>query len=332
MKKAGMKGLGAALVSMAALGAAGPASADVYGLGRLIITDLETEIGNLSGGTGPGAWNFSTSANANLNGASDGFLENCAGSGLGPGTCGGPGAGIVLSGPAANGPGSIPLRGDNDFSVFGGGTEFSSADSAVIDAQLVGDTTTATSLIAESNLVNGTNAAATSNVASGSSLNFEFLIDESGDGAGEFAISFTAEWAAIADITGTSEGSATGVISASARLTSANGTFIDWAPDGTDGVAVCNGGAATACVSVEAGNLNTTSSSGENGVRDENSGSGFFSLSVTGLESGTYSFSLTASSSSTVSQVQEVPAPATLLLLGAGLLAGAGTYRRRRAA
>ncbi|MDZ7782463.1 MAG: hypothetical protein U5K56_05795 [Halioglobus sp.] len=36
MKKAGMKGLGAALVSMAALGAAGPASADVYGLGRLV--------------------------------------------------------------------------------------------------------------------------------------------------------------------------------------------------------------------------------------------------------------------------------------------------------
>ncbi|MDZ7782461.1 MAG: PEP-CTERM sorting domain-containing protein [Halioglobus sp.] len=76
--------------------------------------------------------------------------------------------------------------------------------------------------------------------------------------------------------------------------------------------------------------MNLTASSGENGFRDEESGSGFFSLSVTGLESGTYSFSLGASGQSVVSQ--EVPAPATLLLLGAGLLAGAGTYRRRRAA
>src|SRR6056297_2832093 len=326
MKNSGFKGLGAALVSVAALGAAGPASADVYGLGKLAITGLTTEIGNLSGGTGPGAWNFSTSANANLNGLSDGFLETCNGSGVGLGNCS---AGIVLSGPAVNGPGSVPVRADNDFSVFGQGSEFSSADAAVIDAQLVGDAATSTSLIAESNLVTGTNAAASSNVASGTSLNFEFIIDDAGDGTGEFAIAFTADWASVADITGDSEGSATGVISASARLTSSNGTFIDWAPNGTDGVQVCVGGAATACIASEAGNLNTTSSSGENGSRDENSGSGFFSLAVTGLESGTYSFSLGASGQSVVSQ--DVPAPATLLLLGAGLLAGAGTYRRRKA-
>ncbi|MDZ7782462.1 MAG: hypothetical protein U5K56_05790 [Halioglobus sp.] len=123
----------------------------------------------------------------------------------------GAGAGIVLSGPVQNAAGSVPLRGEDNFTVFGQGTEYSGADSAIVDAQIVGDASTAVSLIAESNLVGGTNAGAASNVGSGTTFLFEFVVDDSGEGAGSFAICFTADWAAVADITGTSEGSATGV-------------------------------------------------------------------------------------------------------------------------
>ncbi|MAT91599.1 MAG: hypothetical protein CME59_03270 [Halioglobus sp.] len=336
MKNVAVKQLGVALVSLAALGATSQASADVYGAGRLIVSGLSTEIDGLVSGA-PGLWNFTTSANANLNGASSGgSIRNCSGFGVDVtgGSCdSGAGAGIVLSGPVQNAPGGAPLRGENDSTLFGTGAgQYSNAESVIIDAQLVGDAATAAGVVAESNIDTGNIASASSNVASTTALSFEFEIDDQDNGAGGIAISFTADWAALSDVNGSSDGLAQGVISSSVTITSDNGTFIRWAPDGDDGAAgveVCIGGAAIDCSSVEAGNLNVLATTATNGSPDGESGSGFFSLTVTGLESGTYSLGFAASAQSLVSQ--QVPAPATLLLMGAGLLAGAGFSRRKKA-
>ncbi len=330
MKKTALKSLAAALATAATLGVSGQASADVYGLGRLVVTDFTTEISGLTGGTGPGLWNFTTSANASLNGGSSGgFIQDCFGNGVGPGTCGGPGPGIVLSGPVQNAPGGDVNRADNDVNtLFAQTGQYSNAESVIADAQLVGDPATSAAVVAESNLQGGFIASASANVASTTSLNFEFTLDDPGGG---IALAFNADWNAIADITGLSQGVALGVISSSVTITASNGTEIEWVPEGgaNAGIVECSGPGAVSCASVEAGNLNANSTTATNGVTLDDSGNGFFSLTITGLESGTYAVSYAASAQTLVSQ--EVPVPATLLLLGAGLLAGAGLSRRKAA-
>lgn len=329
MKNTAVKSLAVAIASVATLGLSSQAAADVYGAGLLEINNLQIELANVAGG-GVGQYTFNVGATAGLNAPGVGATDQCTGNGaLDPGsTCGGAGAGEVLGVPVVNAAGSeAPLRTDGDFSLFGSpGQQYSNAESSIIDAQLVGDAATATAQVAESNLTSGTEAGASTNVSSNTSLTLEFTLEDNGG----LAISFDAVWAAIADINGDSEGSAFGSTSAEFTLRSSNGTFITWIVDGVANNVICVPGTVT-CTESEAGSLNNIANTSENGDKVDLSGSGLFSLAIEGLAAGTYNLGLAAETQTIVAQRFEMPVPGTLLLMGAGLLAGAGVSRRKKA-
>ena len=333
MKNTAVKSLAVAIASVATLGLSSQAAADVYGAGLLEINNLQIELANVAGG-GVGQYTFNVGATAGLNAPGVGATDQCTGNGaLDPGsTCGGSGAGEVLGVPVVNAAGSeAPLRTDGDFSLFGSpGQQYSNAESSIIDAQLVGDGATATGQVAESNLTSGTEAGASTNVSSNTSLSLEFTLGDNGG----LAISFDAVWAAIADINGDSEGSAFGSTSAEFTLRSSNGTFITWIVDGVADNVICvssGPAAAPTCTESEAGSLNNIANTSENGDKVDLSGSGLFSLAIEGLAAGTYNLGLAAETQTIVAQRFEMPVPGTLLLMGAGLLAGAGVSRRKKA-
>ena len=176
--------LGAAL----SFAIAGQASADVYGLSSLKVNNLQVGFGPVAAGTGARTFAFTTQQEAELNGVADPTNGNatCVGTFNVSNNCPGAGGALSprLSGAVQNAPGSAVLRADNDYSVKGLGNQYSNAESAIITAALLGDPSTSTAAISESNLITGTSAAANTNVSSNTQLSLTFT------GAGSFSVNF----------------------------------------------------------------------------------------------------------------------------------------------
>lgn len=329
------KGLGLAVALTAGLVVSGQASADVYGLGYLDISDLHISFPNALPGSTPTTYLFGTAAEGTLNGADDptSGSATCGGVfGVG-GTCGAAGAGNVLSGAAQNAPGATGgiVRGNDDYTFYGTGNQYSNAEAAIIDAQLVGDASTHAAGISESNLVSNGSAQASTTVNSTTTLVLFFTIPDGMDDGG-FVITFDAIWNAVANVTGGDLGLSQGNTGLQVALgIVSGGTTTDvakWTPDGNEVATTCVAG--LTCVADEAGSLNNAASS--SGGLNDLSGSGAFSFSVSGLASGTYSLALNMTTSTLLGRFTPTPIPGTLLLMGIGLLAGTGVSRRRKLA
>jgi hypothetical protein len=193
--KLGKNKLSALVGAVLSLGVAGQASADVYGVSYLDIDNLTIDISSL---TGAGLFTFSTNQDATLNGASDlsSGAASCGGLFGVSNTCGG--AAPRLSGTVQNAPGGGVARGENDYTVFGQGADFSNSEAAIVRATLLGDGTTQATAISESNLNAGTSAQANTLVQSNTNLQLNFTVS----GTGTFSIEFDADINVQAEVTG----------------------------------------------------------------------------------------------------------------------------------
>ncbi len=321
------KGLAAALTAALGLGFTGQASADVYGLSTLKIDNLRILFGNV-GDADPGLYTFSTNADASLNGTADASDGSASCGGVFPGTnCS---AGTPrLSGTVQNAPGGDLLRGENDYTIYGTGAQYSNAEAAIIQAALLGDPNpldpvTQTAQIAESNLVTGTSAQANTLVQSNTLLEITFTLV-----GGQLIVNFDAMIDVLSEVTPPDIGS--GLAQANSSLTvnlqSGGVQLLSWAPNGNNFVTTCNAGA---CTATETGpSLNNTTSSG--GAADRVNGSGNYNMLVTGLADGQYTLALAATTSTDLIRIP-VPVPGTLFLMGAGLLLGTRSLRSKQRA
>ena len=320
--KLGKKQMGVLVGAALSLGVAGQASADVYGLSQLQLDNLLITFTGVTGGSA-GLFTFTTNQDATLNGVSD--LSNgqasCAGNFPSPGTC--VGVNPVLSGTVQNAPGGGVVRAENDYQKFGTTAEYSNAEAAIVTATLAGGGPTSTKSISESNLQTGTGAQANTLVSSNTFLNLAFEVSDLG---GAFNIAFDAIIDVLSKVTGADVGIAQANSSLTVVLQKAGQTLASWAPNGNNVVTTC--GAGLTCTASERGvSLNNSTSS--NGAANQVAGSGSYQLDVTGLTTGLYTLALASTTSTDLARIP-VPVPGTLLLIGAGLLAGARATRRNK--
>lgn len=333
--------LAAAAALAVGLGSAGTAAANVYAGSELNIDDLVITISN--GGT-PSTeaeitnFNFTTTNTATLNGSSTIQGATCAGvPSPGSNTCNG--STPRLDAQPANAPGGTVTRTNNSFTFFGPGAadEFANSDSVIQAAQLTGDPATDTNQIAEAQLQTGASADANVEIKSTTGFLFTFDVTEPGN----LVLSFNAD----PDLFALVNEANPGVFSAGSNITSAfsltqntGGTDrATWSPNGTlDGCSASVG--VTCSAETDSQSLNTNVSTTVNG----NAASSWdpnadnltpFGIRIDGLAPGSWSLQLSALTSVAVTRnVAAVPAPGTLLLLGAGLAAVGFVSRRKKKA
>ena len=316
--------LAIALAGTLGLGFAGQASADVYGLGFLQVDNLTIEETSPGGFGIPGLYTFNTNADAILNGVPDlsSGAANCGGDALGSTSC--TGVAPVLSGTVQNAPNGDVTRLENDYTIFGTGSQYSNAEAAIDDAVLTGGVATDTRQIAESNIVGGITAQANTNVGSNTFLEFNFTVT---GGIGELTIDFDAIVDVKAEVTDPSQGIARASSSLSVDIANSLGqTVLLWSPTGNNTVTTCGTGN---CVATETGPSlnNSVSSFGTPATRIN--GNGTYTLVIGNLAEGDYTIALAGTTSTDLFR-QPVPVPSTLLLMGAGLLLGSRTLRRKK--
>lgn len=320
------KGLAFALTATLGMGVAGEVAADVYGISSLEIDNLNILFGNPPDAT-VNLFTFSTNQDAILNGSPDLSAGNAACSTFV--ACGGA-PNPRLSGTVQNAPGggAAATRGENDYTKFGNVAEYSNAESAIETAILLGDATTRTRQIAESNLQTGTGAQANTNVASSSFVSVAFTLE-----GGILVVDFDAIIDVMTEVTGGDIGLAQASSSVSLVLTDDAGvTLVSWAPDGTGNVTTCVVG--LTCTATEEDNLapgaavSLNNSSASAGVANQVAGDGSYNIFIMGLADGDYQLALAATGVTDLLRAP-VPLPGTLLLMGAGLLVGARTLRRK---
>lgn len=321
--------LGAALN----VGGIGQASADVYGLSTLELENVQI-IFTATGGL-PGLFTFSTNQDATLNSVSDpsSGAASCVGNFPSAGTC--TGSAPVLSGTVQNAPGSGVIRAENDYQVFGQVAEYSNAEAAVVSALLLGDSSTSTSSISESNLQTGTTAQGNTTISSNTNLNLTFAVGPPG---GSFIIDFDAALNVLTEVNGGDNGIAQANSGVTVLLQEGGNTLASWAPTGNNTVSTCAAG--LSCVAVESPlSLNNTTSS--NGAPNQVAGSGNYRLTVSGLTSGSYTLALATTTSTDLARQPGPPppppsvsipvqTPGALVLLGCGLLLTGWRALRRK--
>ena len=239
----------------------------------------------------------------------------------------------TLDAAAANAPGSLPNRANNDFTFFGPGTDqYANADSVVYSAQLTGDPSSSTEQIAEAEIQTATAASSSAEITSTTGFTFEFTVA----GADQLAISFTAIADYLAAINDPAGANQTAQANTRLQFTLANdnnaalnGSFT---PDGA-GTAECAAGGGVTCTALlDEFDLNTDVGVSTDGQSSGRSTAGAdFSVVFGGLTDGNWTLTLNNLTSTLVNRNQnEVSAPGVLLLMGVGLAAFGVTRRRSK--
>lgn len=319
----------AAVAGAMASGIPGTASAFVYGLSHLEIIDVSI-LANPATFTVTG-FTFSLTNTAILNGVAT--ITNASCNSVSP-LCGP--AGAVLDPAAAQVGIAAP---QNTYSFVGPVGNYARADSILTEAQLVTGNPSRVNTIAENNLSSSGTAQDSSQLQSTTNITFT-----AGAPGASFLFNFNADVDQRVAIAGAATaGSSQSNVQATFRLTrtSAGGGSITWTPDGFLAASDCvvSGALAGAACAETAdgggaleGSLNNTLATGVNPTDitysfDVGAVYNPYGIAISGLPAGTYSLSLSTLVSDDKTAV--IPEPASMALIGLGLL-GMGFSLRRR--
>ena len=327
------------------LGTVGQASASIYARSYLEIDNLSIGFNAPPGGDTINNFNFDLSNTASLGGADDIDTANCNGLDGTPNTgttnnCN-PETNTGLNTTGTRLDAEHIVLGDatyneNGFTLLGpGSAEYSQSDSVIYTAQLTGDSSTHTEQYAESELQTGNNAAANAEIQSATGFVFEFSIEDPENSGVDMLFSFDAVWDTLAAINDPALG-----LTATAQANKRVSFVLSNDVDANSITFLANGDLATGCVATgtilsctetaDSGDLQADFGVSTHPNSSGDDGSGAFAWSFNDLYNGDWTLTLNALTSTSLSRnVEAIPEPSTLLLLGAGL-AGLGVGRRIR--
>jgi len=236
--------------------------------------------------------------------------------------------GVGLRDAAAANLGTAVGTADNTFTPLGAGIgTFSRGDAAITQEQAANVINPGTGVhsanVAEGNIdLNGT-AEARGNNSSGTFFNVNLLVTTPGTATFQFTFDPVLHVALTGAILPGSLAQA--ILTASLTITdnTTGAVVVSWAPDGTSSV----GGTIGGTVASDPYSLNKTLSQFLSGSQTVDDPLGIFRMTTGILPVGTYN--VTAEQSERISLVSQIPEPATLALLGMGMV-GMGFASRRR--
>jgi hypothetical protein len=322
--------------------AAQSAQAYVYAGSELSIDELTISIDSGGNPISIEGFGYSTSTSAELNGAAVGDADSCGGQPLNN-DCG---VAPVLSSDAVNAPGSGGnIRGAGDYSLSGvTSTNYANSNAEITTAELVNFVPSSVQQVSEANLVGNGTASAGTSVQSNTNL---FFLFQTGSGSVEITLSFDAFLDQFAEIDNTAllggptiDANAQYSSSVTASLTG-SGVDASWTSDGVS--SNCSSGSAGCDDPSDPSDLTITQSTGAgiafgipfgdpSSVSNGTGGPQSYLVTLTAdCPIAVCNWTLNLAATTGVVIRNEVPAPASVALMGLGLLGLAGIRRRNKA-